>query len=213
MATEDRNHDLGNALMVLEGATLTLARLRDELTIEQQVELAEAVAREAAEVRRLTAAEAAERAATRLDLRELVDRQAVMARANGVEVEVEGLDAAPVDALDGDIQQILHNLFSNARRHGRAGRDAPIRVRLVGRGDQVAVVVADEGPGVPAGIGDAVFTRGVRAGSEPGQGLGLAVSRRLARQHGGDLRLLPSADGEGARFELLLPAVEPATSA
>lgn len=73
MAAEDRNHDLGNALMAMEGATLTLVRRRDELPLDQQTLLAEAVAREAARVRRLTAAEADGRATIRVDLREVVD--------------------------------------------------------------------------------------------------------------------------------------------
>ena len=206
MAAEDRNHDLGNALMALEGATLTLARLQDHLTVDQRAELAEAVAREAVRVRRLTAAEAADRATTRLDLRELVDRQATLLRANGVAVQVHGADAAVVEAHDGDLHQILHNLFTNAQRHGGADLDHPVRVSVVPRQDTVTVRVHDQGPGVPAAVCEDVFSRGVRASPQVGQGLGLTVARRLARQHGGELRLLPSE--RGACFELSLPAAD-----
>ena len=62
--------------------------------------------------------------------------------------------------------------------------------------------VEDDGPGVPREARDRLFEPFFTT-KPGGTGLGLAVSRTLARAHGGDLRLV---DGEaGARFELLLP--------
>ena len=67
----------------------------------------------------------------------------------------------------------------------------------------VHVTVSDDGPGIPAPSAEAVFGRGFRGPGSRGTGLGLAVARTLARQHGGELRLIPSAIG--ATFLLSLP--------
>jgi signal transduction histidine kinase len=74
------------------------------------------------------------------------------------------------------------------------------------RADKVTVTVADEGPGIAEGDHERIFERYERVGDAPGGiGLGLAISRRLARSMGGDIEL-QSAPGEGARFTLILPA-------
>ena len=71
------------------------------------------------------------------------------------------------------------------------------------------MVVEDRGPGIPAARAADVFRPFVRLSSAltegvAGTGIGLALARDLARLHGGDLVLVPSA--VGARFELVLPA-------
>ena len=66
----------------------------------------------------------------------------------------------------------------------------------------VAATVADEGPGIAEADQQRIFERYERVGDAPGGiGLGLAISRRLARSMGGDIEL-QSAPGEGARFTL-----------
>ena len=68
------------------------------------------------------------------------------------------------------------------------------------------VTVSDEGTGVAAEDRERIFERFERArAKDDGAGLGLAISRRLARSLGGDVTL-DSAPGEGARFSLSLPA-------
>ena len=68
--------------------------------------------------------------------------------------------------------------------------------------------VRDHGPGVPAAQARAVFTPFERGdedhGEHPGIGLGLALSRNLARDLGGELSLRPP-NGDGACFRLELP--------
>ena len=74
------------------------------------------------------------------------------------------------------------------------------------RGGLVTATVADEGPGIDAADQTRIFERYERVGDTPGGvGLGLAISRRLARSMGGDIEL-QSAPGEGARFTLVMPA-------
>ena len=99
--------------------------------------------------------------------------------------------------------QILVNLLGNAVRHSpERGTIAVIAER---RGEQIAVTVADEGPGIAAADQERIFERYERVGDTPGGiGLGLAISRRLARSMGGDIEL-QSAPGQGARFTLVLP--------
>jgi signal transduction histidine kinase len=69
-----------------------------------------------------------------------------------------------------------------------------------------SVTVADQGQGIAIGDEQRIFERFERAeAKEEGAGLGLAISRRLARSMGGDVSL-DSQPGEGARFTLTLPA-------
>lgn len=133
------------------------------------------------------------------------------ASAKGLAVEVELGDDDRAVGLRVDpprVHQILVHLLTNAVRLTEAGH---VRVRTGREGGRRWLEVRDTGPGLPAGSEEAVFEEFMRTAAvprdkrHPGAGLGLALSRRLARAMGGDLvaRGLP---GEGASFTLLLPA-------
>ncbi|GAB6985651.1 sensor histidine kinase [Nocardioides pyridinolyticus] len=101
------------------------------------------------------------------------------------------------------VAEALHVLLENARRHA-AGQD--VEVTVVGRGDEVEVRVTDHGPGVDADVLPRLFQRRARGAQSPGDGLGLSIAQRLAREMGGRLGLeshLPG--GHGATFVLTLP--------
>lgn len=102
------------------------------------------------------------------------------------------------------VLQILINLTSNAIRHSHEGGTVWIRCKR--EGDIAAVIVADGGDGVAAEHHEKMFERFERLGRRDGtgSGLGLYISRRLARAMGGELTV-DSAPGEGARFLLMLP--------
>ncbi len=103
--------------------------------------------------------------------------------------------------------QILVNLLGNAIRH--SPERGTIAVIVERRDGSAAVTVADEGPGIADGDQQRIFERYERVGDAPGGiGLGLAISRRLARSMGGEIHL-QSAPGQGARFTLVLPILEP----
>ncbi|HWJ83186.1 MAG TPA: HAMP domain-containing sensor histidine kinase [Nocardioides sp.] len=86
-----------------------------------------------------------------------------------------------------------------------ATRLAPhVALRAERRGRWVDVSVSDDGPGVPVGLAETLFEPGRSGGS--GSGLGLALSRRIARSVGGDVRLEPPVAGAGATFVVSLPA-------
>ena len=108
------------------------------------------------------------------------------------------------------LRQVLRNLLSNAVRYG--GKSIGVSVRPDGA--KVHVRVADDGPGVPAGEEESIFLPYRRATTRRHKnsiGLGLWISRRLARAMGGDLTY--SHVSTETVFELTLPVYAPPFSA
>jgi signal transduction histidine kinase len=101
------------------------------------------------------------------------------------------------------LERLLRNLIDNALAAiGPAGQ---IRVELRRTDDSVEARISDDGPGVPERERERIFDRFVRLDpTTPGHGLGLAIARRIARQHQGELTCDPAP--QGARFTLQLPA-------
>ncbi|MDJ0498702.1 MAG: HAMP domain-containing sensor histidine kinase [Acidimicrobiia bacterium] len=101
------------------------------------------------------------------------------------------------------IRQILRNLVSNAHRYG----GSEIRVRVSSAGAVGKVEVSDNGEPIPFGEAELIFSPYGRAHDRPGQtdsvGLGLTVSRQLARLMGGDVTY--AHDGKWTVFSLTLP--------
>src|SRR5258705_4931067 len=145
-------------------------------------------------------------------------------RAN-VRLEVECAEnVPPIDTDAAIVSKIIGNLLSNAIKYtpaaGRIWLRAASRPHMDGlaNGPWVVVEVTDTGPGIPAALRERVFDEFFRApaaeAAARGEGIGLAVSRRVARLLGGDISL-PSAVRQGATVTLLLtaPAVDAATAA
>jgi signal transduction histidine kinase len=122
-----------------------------------------------------------------------------LARDRGVSLAVEA-GSVDVRCDPRKVKQILINLVQNAIDATPEGEAITIAVRSTD--DGAAVRVSDRGSGVDAGLGD-VFEPGITS-KTGGSGLGLTIARALARQHGGDLVLLPK-DGGGTIAELTLP--------
>ena len=103
------------------------------------------------------------------------------------------------------VLQVLLNLVGNAIRY--SPDNSQIWIRLEDAGARARLIVADQGPGLDADQQARVFEKFERLGrsDEGGSGLGLYISRRLARAMGGDLAI-ESAPGQGARFILEVPA-------
>ncbi len=124
--------------------------------------------------------------------------------APSADIRVRIGDDVTVDADPVRLRQILRNLVTNAVRHGAP----PIEVRCeTGNGGAADIIVADAGPGVAPDVTERIFEaffRGYDAENRPGSiGLGLAVSRRLARLMGGELSYR-RGPGE-TRFVLRIP--------
>ncbi|HVF82825.1 MAG TPA: HAMP domain-containing sensor histidine kinase [Sphingomicrobium sp.] len=129
----------------------------------------------------------------------LVQPQAAEA---GVTLELEGATNLPAMGQRRAVTQILVNLIGNAVRYSPRGSTVRIAAE---NGGAASVSVTDNGPGVAAKDRDRIFERFEQAQSRgEGAGLGLAISRRLARSMGGDIGL-DSTPGKGARFTLTLP--------
>lgn len=148
----------------------------------------------------------------RVDLLDIAQRAAglLSVRAADAGIAIDGPLAGPAVYAMGDfrrILQVLINLISNAIRHSPKG--SCIWVRCEGEGDIAAVIVADAGDGIDGEDHERIFERFERLGLRDGtgSGLGLYISRRLARAMGGDLGV-DSARGQGARFVLTLPVAE-----
>jgi signal transduction histidine kinase len=102
------------------------------------------------------------------------------------------------------VEQILINLLTNAIKY--APEATVVRVSIAVRDRRIVYRVEDEGPGVPAGDTERIFDIYVtKPGEESlGLGLGLPLSRRLARLLGGELQAV-ARPGEGGYFVLEVP--------
>mgnify|MGYP001809835125 CR=1 FL=1 len=145
------------------------------------------------------------------------------ARAKGLHMRIDGARHLPA-WVSGDptrMRQVINNLLSNAIKFTK---DGSVTLRLGGglteAGDHaVTIAVADTGPGMRPEQLERLFTPFEQLGAQTarthgGTGLGLMISRELARLMGGDITVA-SAPGEGAVFtlNLVLPAAEaPATA-
>lgn len=130
---------------------------------------------------------------------------AVRAADRGVRIDLPASD----DILEAQgefrrVLQIMVNLIGNAVRYSPQGSSVWLRTEQ--EGDLAAVIVADQGKGIALEDQARIFDKFERVdSSEPGgSGLGLFISRRLARAMGGDITV-DSAPGQGARFVLTLP--------
>jgi two-component sensor histidine kinase len=100
------------------------------------------------------------------------------------------------------VAQIVANLLQNVARYAPQGA---VEIRFEERDDTMAMLVADEGPGIPPSGAEAVF-RG--ESSDRGLGVGLGISREIARSLGGDLEVSNRPLRSGATLVLTLPRAE-----
>ncbi|GAA5519197.1 adaptive-response sensory-kinase SasA [Demequina sediminis] len=135
----------------------------------------------------------------------------------GVDLVLDVEPGLPRITVDPDrMAQVLGNLVDNALRH--TPRDGRVALAAV-RGDHpghVVLSVTDTGTGIAAEHLPHVFERFYRADSardreHGGSGVGLAITRALVEAHGGRVSAHSVGPGEGARFEVTLPVVAPAS--
>jgi signal transduction histidine kinase len=126
--------------------------------------------------------------------------------AKTVEIQTQISDDLPHIRADRQrLLQILLNIISNACKFTDEGS---IRISAQRQDDQIVISVTDTGPGIAPEDQAAVFeafkqtNSGLRQGG--GTGLGMPISKNLAKAHGGDIELRSKA-GEGATFIVTLP--------
>ncbi|WP_412061873.1 ATP-binding protein [Rubrivirga sp. IMCC45206] len=137
----------------------------------------------------------------------------VRAQAEGAGVTLAPPAGPPAEAwADADrLRQVLVNLLGNAVKFTGAEGPGTVAVAWEVADGRVALRVADTGPGIAADRLDAVFAPFVQEGglgAASGVGLGLSISRELARAMGGEVTV-ESALGEGATFTVDLPLAPP----
>jgi two-component system NtrC family sensor kinase len=215
-------HELNNPLAIVMGraslleercdASPTGAAMRDD--VRRIREAAERCGRIVRTFLNMARARPATR--TSVSLNELVTAAAEMLhytyRTHGIALDLQLAPSLPAISADPDqIGQIVLNLLVNAQQalssadgDRRVVVKSGVEARRDGREPRVWLTVADSGPGVPAPMRDRIFEPFFTSKSDGlGTGLGLPVSRSLAREHGGELVLLPT--DAGASFRLSLP--------
>jgi signal transduction histidine kinase len=144
--------------------------------------------------------------------RELVENQRPRYEQNGFDLELR-IDTSADGAVlvEGDpesLKQSLLNLLSNAEKY--SGQNKSIEVRLCREEPWICIDVMDRGRGVPAAQARQIFQEFYRGDDRltakvRGSGLGLSITRRILRDHGGDVLYLPR-EGGGSIFRIQLPA-------
>jgi two-component system heavy metal sensor histidine kinase CusS len=145
---------------------------------------------------------------TRFDLSQALEELVEDAQMLAPDLAVSGSVASglTVDADAALLRQVLHNLLGNAVKYNLPG--GWIRIAAAPVGERIEVSVANASNGIPADDRERIFERFYR--SDPshnreveGMGLGLSLSREIARAHGGELMLADSPEGE-VRFVMVL---------
>lgn len=147
-------------------------------------------------------------------VRDVAEAYRALAESEGHRIQVESLaDLPPVETDARRVRQVLGNLVSNAIKYTPAGGCITVRVRArpgvvrSRHGRWVAIEVSDTGPGIPPDKAEAIFQEFTRLRpTVPGVGLGLAISRRIARMLGGDLTVEIGAE-QGSTFVFSFPLV------
>jgi signal transduction histidine kinase len=213
LLTAELSHELRTPLAaIVAEAELALRRQRGDA--EYREALGEIASRASQMQKTLETLMAAARAESLDDMgtaeAEKVGEQAIaacerVARDSGVDLHLDSPPDPPRVDVDADTaERILVPLIENGCRYARSRVEVIVRPN----GDSVEFVVQDDGPGLATGESDRIFEPGVRGGAgsasgHPGAGLGLALSRRLARAVGGDVEAL--SNGAGASFRARIP--------
>jgi heavy metal sensor kinase len=138
-----------------------------------------------------------------------------VADQRGVRVALGQVAEAPFEGDADLLGRLLLNLLDNAIKHSPKG--AIVDIGMARRNGHYEIAVVDQGPGIPPNAqarvferffrGDAIRSRG-ESGATSGAGLGLAIARRIAELHGGQLDLTESRPGR-TEFRLTLAADSP----
>ena len=126
----------------------------------------------------------------------------------GIGLTVEVSPELPViQAVGGQLEQVLINLITNAVHAADSGGKVIVRARVEGE-NRVGIEVGDSGPGVPEGDREKIFEPFYTTKLDgKGTGLGLPIVRNIVEQHRGQITVGRSDDLGGAAFRVLLPIV------
>jgi two-component system NtrC family sensor kinase len=204
-------HEINNPLLAILGLTEFLLLETDEGSKQhERLELIQQTGLEIKEIVRALLDFAREHpdALRVVPLESLVQMTIALIRRTNAHKGIEfterySADGARVRASGDQLEQVVLNLVANARQAMPNG--GTISIEVLGDGDHVSLVVADQGPGISRELQDRIFEPffTTRRGAG-GTGLGLSVSLGIAESHGGTLTVESEPD-KGARFTLRLP--------
>jgi signal transduction histidine kinase len=123
-----------------------------------------------------------------------------------VELDVKADPKVVARFDEGRVARAIFNLSRNAIE-AMQQNGGVLRVSAELDAGDLAICVADTGPGIPEEIEGRLFQSFVTAGKKGGTGLGLAIVRKIVDEHGGSIRV--SSSSQGARFEMRFPQPEP----
>jgi signal transduction histidine kinase len=119
-----------------------------------------------------------------------------------VRLDMAGRQDLAVRVERQDLDEMIGNLVENAAKYGGGS----VFVTVEDAGDMVAIVIEDDGRGIPEKDRARIFDRGVRLDSgKPGTGLGMAIVRDVAEIYNGTIELDESEDMGGLLVRLKLP--------
>ncbi len=175
-------------------------RQKIQQTLDEMFEMAEATLSFARE-------EAAQEKTRLVDVGALISTVCEDLADTGFPVECDDAGSFTIRCRPSGLKRAFRNIVENAVAYGRRAR---VFVEHKQRGD-VAIMIDDDGPGIPAGDMERVFSPFVRLENSRnmdtgGVGLGLAIARSIVRNHGGDIALKNRAEG-GLRVTITLPGV------
>ena len=208
-------HDFNNILTAIFG-NISLARfqLHDSEAVNNRLEDAENAIIRATDLTKqlLTFARGGEPIKTIIKVNDLMlDTARFVLHGTNVNCEFNlGDDIWPVEADEGQIGQVIHNLILNAVQAMPQGGTVTIHSQnvnsLTKENRFVKIIVADTGIGIPENILQKIFDPYFTTKTQ-GNGLGLATCYSIIKKHGGKIRVA-STVGEGTKFFISLPASE-----
>jgi len=139
-----------------------------------------------------------------LDIRALLESLQADYEDMGLSVTLEGDTPPPYPARPQSLKRCLVNLIDNAHKYGQR-----VTVSLKNQSEQLQMIVADKGPGIPEAALETVFEpfyrlETSRSRATGGTGLGLSIARNITRAHGGDI-ILRNRVGGGLEAIVSLP--------
>jgi PAS domain S-box-containing protein len=211
------SHELRTPLVPIKGWAQTLLSRGDRLTDDQRRIAAQSILRESQRLESLVLniLESSRVEVRQGDAPAVVDVFAIVGRVveDVMEVRPDRRVRVLPPPISCDVQgsavwieRIVSNLIANAVKY--SPKPEPIDVGVDTDHGDVIVTVTDRGPGIPAEDQERIFARFERLAAtqtQTGTGLGLYITRRLARGMGGDVTV-ESTPGAGSTFSLRLPA-------
>jgi signal transduction histidine kinase len=207
-------HELQAPVAVMEGFAIALGHAVEREDPQTILETSEAIRRSARTLRSLIRSFSDARLldtgmlslTTRpTDLvplvRGTVEDMSTITRGHPIAIEATGEVEAEIDSVR--FRQVITNLLSNAAKY--SPNETPIAIGVEDDDSVAKISVTDRGPGIPPKRLHELFQKFSRLDAKgSGTGLGLYISRGIARAHGGDLTVEPNP-GTGCKFILTLP--------